>query len=68
MQIHPNIFTVPFRRLSELIEEKQGPGITTSRLMKESLEQLCTELEHFVSSGKANKTPPEKMTTADLKR
>lgn len=68
MQIHPNLFTVPFRRLSELIQEKQGPGITTARLMHESIEQLCGELEHFVNSGKANKTSPEKMTTADLKR
>lgn len=68
MQIHPNIFTVPFRRLSELIEENSGQGVSASKAIRDSLETLCGELEHFVKSGKANKTSPEKMTTADLKR
>ena len=68
MQIHPNIFTVPFRRLSELIDQNSGPGVPAGKVMRDSLETLCGELEHFVNSGKANKTPPDKMTTADLKR
>ena len=68
MQIHPNIFTVPFRRLSELIDQNSGPGVPAGKAMRDSLETLCSELEHFVNSGKANKTPPDKMTTADLKR
>lgn len=68
MQIHPNIFTVPFRRLSQLIDEKSGQGITASKSMQAAIEQLCEELEHFVNSGKANRTTPDKMTTADLKR
>jgi hypothetical protein len=68
MQLHPNILVVPFRRLSELIEENSGPGVTANKLFRDSIEQLCKELEFFVSSGKANKTSPEKMSTADLKR
>ena len=68
MQIHPNIFTVPFRRLSELIEDKSGPGVPAGKALRDALEQLCEELEHFVNSGKANKTPPAKMSTADLRK
>jgi benzoyl-CoA reductase/2-hydroxyglutaryl-CoA dehydratase subunit BcrC/BadD/HgdB len=68
MQLHPNILVVPFRRLSELVEENSGPGVTATKLIRDSIEQLCKELEHFVNSGKANKTKPEKMTTADLRK
>jgi hypothetical protein len=68
MQLHPNILVVPFRRLSELIEENSGPGVPANKLMRDSIEQLCKELEHFVKSGKANKTAPDKMSTADLRQ
>lgn len=68
MQLHPNILVVPFRRLAELIDQNSGPGVPAGKAVRDSIETLCQEIEHWVKSGKANKTPPEKMTTTDLRK
>ena len=63
MNIHPNLLVVPFRRLSELIEQNSGQGISAKTALVDSIAQLCVELERL--SGV--KKEIDKLTTEDLR-